>query len=67
MNDEPIIEDKFISVEVVEESGQWVLYVEVGDSDRSVRHRIRSFHKKSLADIAAHWIKITAEKDRPFS
>lgn len=66
MDDEPIIEEKFIRVEVVEENRQWAIYVEVGDSESSVRHRIRSFHKKSLAEIAAHWIKITAEKERPF-
>jgi hypothetical protein len=64
--DEPIIEERFVRTEIVEERGRWVVYVEVGDSDASVRHRINDFHKRSLAEIAAHWIKLAAEKERPF-
>lgn len=63
---EKIIEEKFVRCEVVEERGQWVVYVEVGDSESSVRHRIKAYHKKSLAEIAAHWIKRTAEKEQVF-
>lgn len=65
-DDSTIIEDKFVRTEIVEERGRWVVYVEVGDSESSIRHRVNDFHKKSLAEIAAHWIKITAEKERPF-
>lgn len=61
-----IIEEKYVRTEVVEEKGQWVVYVEVGDSENCVRHRIRAFHKKNLAEIAAHWIKRTAEKQNVF-
>lgn len=64
---EKIIEEKYVVTEVIEERGQWVVYLEVGDSENCVRHRIKAYHKKSLAEIAAKWIKRTAEKERPFS
>lgn len=64
---EKIIEEKYVVTEVIEEHGQWVVYVEIGDSESCVRHRINAYHKKSLAEIAAKWIKRTAEKERPFS
>lgn len=66
--DEPekIIEEKYVRTEVVEERGQWVVYVEVGDSESSIRHRINAYHKKSLAEIAAKWIKRIAEKEQVF-
>lgn len=63
---EQIFEDRYVRTEVVEERGQWVVYVEIGDSENSVKHRINSYHKKSLAEIAAKWIKRTAEKENPF-
>ncbi|MEK7725053.1 MAG: hypothetical protein AAB336_11920 [Acidobacteriota bacterium] len=62
-----IIEEKFVRTEIIEERGQWVVYVEVGDSESSIKHRINAYHKKSLAEIAAKWIKRTAEKEKPFS
>ena len=69
MNDdrEKIIEEKFVRTEIIEERGQWVVYVEIGDSENSIRHRINAYHKKSLAEIAAKWIKRTAEKENVFS
>lgn len=63
---EKIIEEKFVRTEVIEERGQWVVYVEVGDSESSIRHKINVYHKKSLAEIAAKWIKRTAEKEQVF-
>ncbi|MBX7172527.1 MAG: hypothetical protein K1X72_16285 [Pyrinomonadaceae bacterium] len=63
---EKIIEEKFVRTEIIEERGQWVVYLEVGDSERSVRHRINAYYKKSLAEIAAKWIKRTAEKEQVF-
>lgn len=68
MDDErnTIIEEKFVRTEIIEERGQWVVYVEVGDSESSVRHRINAYYKRSLAEIAAKWIKQTAEKENPF-
>lgn len=69
MNDdgEKIIEEKFVRAEVIEERGQWVVYLEIGDSESSIRHRINVYHKKTLAEIAAKWIKRTAEKETIFS
>jgi len=64
---ENIIEEKYVRVDVIEERGQWVVYVEVGDLENSVRYRINAYHKKSLAEIAAKWIKRTAKKENPFS
>lgn len=64
---EKIIEEKYVRTEVIEERGQWVVYLEVGDSESCVRHRINAYHKKSLAEIAAKWIKRTAEKEQVFS
>ncbi len=64
---EEIYEDRFVRCEVVEEKGLWVVYLEVGDSESSVRHRISAYFKRSLAEIAAKWIKRTADKDLPFS
>lgn len=68
MDDErnKIIEEKFVRTEIIEERGQWVVYVEVGDSESSIKHRINAYHKKSLAEIAAKWIKRTAEKEQVF-
>lgn len=61
-----ITEEKYVRTEVVEERGQWVVYVEVGDSEGCVRHRIEAYRRKALAEIAAHWIKRAAEKENPF-
>jgi hypothetical protein len=63
---EQVIEEKYVRTDVIEESGQWVVYLEIGDSEDSVRHRIAAYHKKSLAEIAAAWIKRTAEKENVF-
>ncbi len=69
MNDDQnkIIEEKFVATKIIYEKGQWVLYVEIGDSESSVKHRINAYFKKSLAEIAAKWIKRTAEKENVFS
>lgn len=61
-----ITEDKFVRTEIIEERGQWVVYVEIGDSENSIKHRVKAYHKKNLAEIAAQWIKRTAEKNNPF-
>lgn len=62
-----IFEDRFVRCDVVKEKGLWVVYVEVGDSESSVRHRINAYYKKSMAEIAAKWIRRTAEKEIPFN
>ena len=69
MNDDrnEIIEDKYVRTEVILEKGRWVVYVEIGDLQESVRHRIEEYPTKRLAEIAAKLIKRTAERDEPFS
>lgn len=68
MSDErnSIIEEKYVRTEVIEERGQWVVYLEVGDTESSVKHKINTYHKKRLAEIAAKLIKKTAEREEPF-
>jgi hypothetical protein len=61
-----IIEEKYVRTEVIEEKGQWVVYLEIGDTESSVKHRINSYHKKRLAEIAASLIKRAAEREEPF-
>jgi hypothetical protein len=61
-----IIEEKYVRTEVIKERGQWVVYLEVGDTESSVRHKINAYHKKRLAEIAAKLIKKTAEREEPF-
>lgn len=63
---EKIIEEKYVRVDVVEERGRWVVYIEVGNIDTSVKHRIQDYPKKALAELAAKWIKRTAEKQNSF-
>jgi hypothetical protein len=63
---EQIIEEKYVRTEVIEEKGLWVVYLEIGDTEDCVRYRISTYHKKSLAEIAAAWIKRTAEKENVF-
>lgn len=62
-----IFEDRYVRCDIVEEKGLWVVYVEVGDSESSVRHRVNAYYKKSLAEIAAKWIRRTAEKEISFN
>ncbi len=61
-----IIEEKYVRTEVIEERGQWVLYLEIGDLESSIRHRINTYNKKRLAEIAAKIIKRAAEREEPF-
>lgn len=68
MNDDKdlIIEEKYVRTEVIEERGQWVLYLEIGDMESSIRHRINNYRTKRLAEIAAKIIKRAAEREEPF-
>jgi hypothetical protein len=69
MSDEriTIVEEKFVRTEIIEERGRWVVYLEIGDSENSIRHRINDYHKPNLAELAAKWIKRTAEKEQVFA
>ena len=61
-----IVEEKYVRTEVVEENGQWAVYLEVGDTESSVKHKINTYHKERLAEIAAKLIKRAAEREEPF-
>lgn len=52
--------------EIVEERGQWVVYLEVVFPDRTVRHRIQAYPRKRLAEIAAQYIRRGASREKPF-
>ncbi len=52
--------------EIVEERGQWVVYLEIVFPDRTVRHRIQAYSKKRLAEIAAQYIRRGASREKPF-
>ncbi len=68
MNDErkTIIEEKYVRTEVKNESGRWVVYLEVGDTESSVEHRIQEYSSKRKAEIAAGLIKRAAEREDNF-
>lgn len=58
MSDEP-----FASTEVVEESGRWVVMLDVVFPDGAVRHRIGEYHTRAKAEVAARLVQATAERD----
>lgn len=61
-----ITEEKYVRTEVVNERGRWVVFLEIGDLESSVRYRIQDYPTKRLAEISARLIKRTAERDEPF-
>ena len=65
-DDRQITEEKYVRAAIREERGRWAVYLEVGDSESSVQHRIRDYPTKRAAEIAAKLIKRTAERDEPF-
>ncbi|MEI7555080.1 hypothetical protein [Candidatus Chlorohelix sp.] len=63
-----------VSSSVIEESGQWAVYLEVtyfkpGGVEIALIHRkyIRSFSTRKSAEVAAYWYKRTAERDPGFA
>ncbi len=57
---------------VVEERGQWVVYLSVSFWEfedeptlRTYEHRIESYPTQRQAEIVAHWIARNANKDLP--
>ncbi|MEM9515189.1 MAG: hypothetical protein AAGA42_10065 [Actinomycetota bacterium] len=58
MSDEP-----FASTEVVEEAGRFVVMLDVVFPDGAVRHRVGEYHSRSKAEVAAKFIKATAERN----
>lgn len=53
----------FVSTEVVEESGRYVVMLDVVFRDGAVRHRIGDYHTRARAELAARVVRATAERD----
>lgn len=58
MSDEP-----YTSTEVVEESGRFVVMLDVVFPDGVVRHRLGEYHSRSRAELAAKLYRATADRD----
>ncbi len=58
MSDEP-----FVSTEVVEESGRFVVMLHVVFDDGAVRHRMGDYHTRARAELAAKIVRATAERE----
>jgi hypothetical protein len=63
-----------VTASVVEEQGQWAVYLEVtyykpGGVEVALIHRkyIQTFRTRKQAEIAAEWYKRTANRDPGFS
>jgi hypothetical protein len=65
-----------IKAHIEEEKGRWVVYLDISfwresgsyDEDNpleSVRKRIRDYPTKRDAEVAAHWIERTADRNNP--
>lgn len=65
-----------LKTEVEEENGRWVVYMDVcfwredvSKEDlnplENVRKRIRDYATKREAEVAAHWIERTADRNNP--
>lgn len=56
---------------VVEESGRWVVYLEIGFWDNNdptqplhiKRHRIAEYNTRERAEVAAHWMQRSADRN----
>jgi hypothetical protein len=54
--------EPFTSVEVVEESGRFVVMLDVVFGDGAVRHRLGDYHTRARAERAARLFQATAER-----
>ncbi len=55
--------EPFVSTEVLEESGRYVVVLDVVFADGAVRHRLQSYHTRARAELAARIVRATAERD----
>jgi hypothetical protein len=58
-----VSDEPFASTEVVEESGRWVVMLDVVFADGAVRHRIGDYHSRAKAEVAARLVQATAERE----
>ena len=57
--------DPFVSTEVLEECGRFVVVLDVVFADGAVRHRLGDYHTRAKAELAARIVLATAERDNP--
>ena len=55
--------EPFVSTEVLEERGRYVVVLDVVFPDGAVRHRLQSYHTRARAELAAKIFRSTAERD----
>ena len=55
--------EPFVSTEVLEESGRFVVVLDVVFPDGAVRHRLQEYHSRAKAELAATIVRATAERD----
>jgi hypothetical protein len=58
-----VSDEPFVSTEVVEESGRFVVILDVVFHDGAVRHRMGDYHTRARAEFAAKIVRATAERD----
>jgi hypothetical protein len=56
-------EEPFVSTEVLEEGGRFVVVLHVVFPDGAVRHRLYGYHTRARAELAAKIVRATAERD----
>jgi hypothetical protein len=59
----PVASNPFASTEVVEESGRYVVMLDVVFPDGAVRHRLGDYHTRARAELAAKVVRATAERE----
>ena len=55
--------EPFVSAEVIEERGRFVVQMSVVFGDGAVTHRLQSYHTRARAEMAARIFRATAERD----
>jgi hypothetical protein len=55
--------EPFVSTEVVEERGRFIVVLDVVFEDGVVRHRLQSYHTRAKAELAARIVRATADRD----
>ncbi len=56
-------DEPYVSTEVLEESGRFVVVLHVVFPDGAVRHRLQSYHTRARAELAARIVHATADRD----
>ena len=55
--------EPFVSAEVLEEHGRFVVVLDVVFADGAVRHRLGDYHHRDRAERAARIVAATADRD----